>query len=164
MSEDGELQVEDLEIAEDDGAAEPAPKPKPAKPRPAKAKKDTKKKAQQKKRKGSGKKSTGGDGASVASHPRASAQIRAAKAWTALLGFALAGALSLKANVPPEQIGLRALGAGAAGYMIGWACAVTVWRQLLVAELRAKHEQLSRPPTQPAPSPAPEADETGAGG
>jgi hypothetical protein len=79
-------------------------------------------------------------GASVAAHPRAGAQVRRAKGWGALAGFMIAAYLSFQAGVPADQAGLRALVAGAAGYMVAWACSVTVWRHLMVAEMRAAAE------------------------
>ncbi len=80
-------------------------------------------------------------GASVANHPRARAAVRRAKGWGGLVGFAIAGYLSLKAGVPAADAGLRALGAGIAGRIIAWACAVAVWRHLVVAEIRAAYER-----------------------
>ena len=86
------------------------------------SKKDEKAGKEKKGKKGKG---TGG-GPSVANHPRARAQIRMAKGWGGLIGFVIAG--------------LRALAAGVAGYVVAWGCAVTVWRHLVVAELRAAAE------------------------
>ncbi|HEV3390968.1 MAG TPA: hypothetical protein VG057_18240, partial [Solirubrobacteraceae bacterium] len=43
------------------------------------------------------------------------------------------------------DVGMRALAAGIVGYMLAWMCAVTVWRHLVQAELRAALE-LSRAP------------------
>ena len=80
-------------------------------------------------------------GPSVANHPRASYQVRRAKGWGGIAGFAIAAYLSHKAGVPTVDIGLRAIVAGMVGYMLAWACAVTVWRHLLLAELRAAHER-----------------------
>lgn len=91
-------------------------------------------------------KKDGGDspaGASVANHPRARAQVRRAKGWGGLLGFGIAAYLSLKAGVPTADAGLRALGAGVAGYIVAWGCAVAVWRHLVVAEMRAAHESVN---------------------
>ena len=88
-----------------------------------------------------GKKGKGGAGASsgpsVAAHPRASYQVRKAKGWGGMAGFGIAAYLSHKAGVPIADLGLRAIIAGMVGYMLAWACAVTVWRQLVLAELRA---------------------------
>ncbi|HTP18810.1 MAG TPA: hypothetical protein VMJ65_04360 [Solirubrobacteraceae bacterium] len=77
---------------------------------------------------------------SVANHPRASYQVRRAKGWGGIAGFAIAGYLSYKAGVPTFEVGLRALVFGLVGYMLAWMCAVTVWRQLVLAELRAAVE------------------------
>lgn len=78
---------------------------------------------------------------SVAAYPRAREQVRRAKGWGGLAGFAIAAFLSLHASVPPEQVALRALAAGVVGYLLAWGCAVAVWRQLIVAELRAVAER-----------------------
>jgi hypothetical protein len=107
-------------------------------------------------------------GPSIAAHPRASYQVRRAKGWGGIAGFALAGYLSYKTGVPTFDIGLRAIVAGIIGYMLAWACAVTVWRHLELAELRAAHEHANPPdpdliparaepprPAAPAPDAAP---------
>ena len=78
---------------------------------------------------------------SVASYPRAREHVRRAKGWGGLGGFAIAAFLSLQASVPTEQVGLRALAAGVVGYLLAWGCAVAVWRQLIIAELRAVAER-----------------------
>ncbi len=82
---------------------------------------------------------------SVANHPRARYQVRRAKGWGGIAGFAIAAYLGYKAGVPTFDVGLRALVAGMVGYMLAWMCAVTVWRHLVLAELRAALE-----PTQAA--------------
>jgi hypothetical protein len=74
---------------------------------------------------------------SVANHPRAAAQVARAKAWAGLAGFLLVAFLSLRAGVPTADLLLRALAAGVAAYVLAWACAVAVWRHLVIAELRA---------------------------
>jgi hypothetical protein len=111
-------------------------------------------------------KSEATSGPSVAAHPRASYQVRRAKGWGGIAGFALAGYLSYKTGVPTFDVGLRAIVAGIVGYMLAWACAVTVWRHLVLAELRAAHERATTPdpdliparaePARPA-TPAPDA-------
>ncbi len=80
-------------------------------------------------------------GPSIAGHPRASYQVRRAKGWGGIAGFGIAAYLSHKAGVPTVDLGLRAVIAGVAGYMLAWACAVTVWRHLMLAELRALVER-----------------------
>jgi hypothetical protein len=105
-------------------------------------------------------------GPSVAAHPRASHQVRRAKGWGGVAGFGIAAYLSHKAGVPLVDLGLRAIIAGMVGYLLAWACAVTVWRQLVLAELRAAMERTSGPnpdviPARadaPKKSPPPEAE------
>jgi hypothetical protein len=89
--------------------------------------------------------SEGGIAPSVANHPRASYQVRRAKGWGGIAGFAIAGYLSYKAGVPTFDVGLRALVAGMVGYMLAWMCAVAVWRHLVLAELRAALERTEAP-------------------
>jgi hypothetical protein len=101
-------------------------------------------KQDKKKKKGKGSGDAAG-GPSVAAHPRASYQVRRAKGWGGIAGFALAGYFSYKAGVPTFDLGLRALIAGIVGYMLAWACAVTVWRHLVLAELRAAVDHASGP-------------------
>jgi hypothetical protein len=137
-----------------------------------KADKKPKDKKEKKDKKGKG----GADasaGPSVAAHPRASYQVRKAKGWGGMAGFGIAAYLSYKAGVPTVDLGLRAIIAGTVGYMLAWACAVTIWRQLVLAELRAAVERAA--PTNPdviparaeaakKPAPAPEAAAAPAGG
>ncbi len=80
-------------------------------------------------------------GFSVAANPRAAASIRRAKGWTGLAFFVIAGALSLQASVPVATAGERALIAGIAGYLLAWACSVTIWRQVMIAQLRKAAEE-----------------------
>lgn len=89
---------------------------------------------------------------SVANHPRARYQVRRAKGWGGIAGFVIAGYLSYKAGVPTFDVGLRALVFGIVGYMLSWMCAVTVWRHLVLAELRAavEHSQVPDPDLIPA--------------
>jgi uncharacterized oligopeptide transporter (OPT) family protein len=98
------------------------------------------------KEKGKDKKAKKGKGAesgslSVAGHPRAAAQVRKAKGWGGLAAFMITGYLSLSHGATADIAGMRALVAGVAGYVLAWGCAVMVWRQLMVAEIRAKVER-----------------------
>jgi len=95
-----------------------------------------------------GKKGEEGPPLSVARHPKAGPQVRRAKGWGGLTGFVVAAALSYQANVPPFEVALRALAVGVAGYVVAWACSVTVWRVLLAAELRLLYEQLYPEPVE----------------
>jgi len=94
-------------------------------------------------------------GPSIAAHPRASYQVRRAKGWGGIAGFALAAYFSYKAGVPTADLGLRALIAGIVGYMLAWMCAVTVWRHLVLAELRAAAEGAAGPDPDLIPARAP---------
>ena len=96
-------------------------------------------------------------GPSVASHPRARYQVRRAKGWGGIAGFAIAAYLGYQAGIPTVDVGERALAAGIVGYMLAWACAVTVWRHLVLAELKAaieRHEAAPDPDLIPARAPA----------
>jgi hypothetical protein len=95
---------------------------------------------------------TAGPATSVARHPKATDQVRRVKGFAGLAGFVGAAALSYQANVPPLQVGLRALGVGVACFLVAWFCAVTVWRVLVSAELRAHYEELYPPPPPESPS------------
>lgn len=108
----------------------------------AKTEKDAKGKGDKKGKKG--KKTKGGEGASIANHPRAKASIRRAKGWAGLTGFAIAALVSVQASVPLFDAGLRALGAGVVGYMLAWWVGVMVWRQLILAEQKAAYELIER--------------------
>jgi hypothetical protein len=127
--------------------------------------KDEKKDKKDKKKKGAD--GASGAGPSVANHPRARYQVRRAKGWGGIAGFAIAGYLSYKAGVPTFDVGLRALVFGMVGYMLAWMCAVTVWRHLVLAELRAalEHGQTPDPDLIPAraqrPAPAADAAQSG---
>lgn len=110
------------------------------------SKKDDKAKdAEKKDKKGKKGKVDASAGPSVAAHPRGSYHVRRAKGWGGVAGFAIAAYMSYKAGVPTVDLGMRALIAGMVGYMLAWACAVTVWRQLVLAELRAAVERTAGP-------------------
>jgi hypothetical protein len=129
--------------------AEPAPgvqdAPKAAKAgkdaKGAKAGKDAKGAKDAKQAKGSDAQESGGDGPSVAAHPRAARAVARAKGWGGLLGFALGGYLSLPTNTVAAA-GLRALVAGLVCYVAVWAGAVFVWRRLVVLEIKSREQEL----------------------
>ena len=103
----------------------------------AKNKSDAKgKKGDKKGKKGKG----SADGISVAGHPHAAAQVRRAKGFGGVSFFLITAYFSFKAGVPADQVAVRALIAGIGGYLLAWMCAVTVWRQLVLAELRSALE------------------------
>lgn len=78
---------------------------------------------------------------SVAAHPRARVSIRRIRARTALAAFGIVLFLSLNAGVPGQEAALRALVAGLVGNLAGWACALAVWRSLVMAELELAREK-----------------------
>ena len=67
--------------------------------------------------------------------------IRRIRGWTAIAAFAIVLLLTLNAGVPGQEAALRALVAGLVGNLAGWACALAVWRQLVLAELRVAEER-----------------------
>jgi hypothetical protein len=99
--------------------------------------KEAKAKPAKGKAKGKAPATTGEPLPSVAAHPRAGAQIARVKAWGGLGGFALTAYLSWRAGVPIPNLLLRAIAGGVVGWLVLWAGAVTVWRHLVIAELRA---------------------------
>jgi hypothetical protein len=126
----------------------------------AKNDKSKKAKGDKKAKKGKG----AADGISVAGHPRAAAQVRRAKGFGGVTFFLITAYLSYKAQVPPDQLAARALIGGIGGYMLAWMCSVTVWRHLVLAELRAAIES-GRAKMEPAtPSGAPAVDDVAAPG
>jgi PilZ domain len=73
-------------------------------------------------------------GPSVAAHPRAALHVARAKGWAGLAGFLVGGYLSLPTTTLAVA-GLRALVAGIICYVVAWAGAVFVWRQLVILEI-----------------------------
>jgi hypothetical protein len=73
---------------------------------------------------------------SIAAHPRARASIRRIRARTGLAAFGIVFFLALGADVSGQEAALRALVGGLAGNLIGWACALAIWRQIVVQEVR----------------------------
>ena len=79
----------------------------------------------------------------LASHPRASRHIAAAKGWGGTLGFIVVGLLSLQAGSDAFDAGLRALAGGIGLYLLAWFGAVTIWRELAVAEVEAARRRIA---------------------
>jgi hypothetical protein len=94
-----------------------------------------------KKKKDKGKETPGAANAvqavSIAAHPRAKASIRRTRARVALAAFGIVLFLSLNAGVTGQEAAMRALVGGLAGNLIGWGCALAVWRQIVVQEVRS---------------------------
>jgi hypothetical protein len=81
------------------------------------------------------------DVVTVAHHPRAKASIRRTRARTALFAFVLVLFLSYQGGVPGQEAVLRALLAGIVGNLLAWACALALWRQIVVQEVRTIEEE-----------------------
>jgi hypothetical protein len=79
---------------------------------------------------------------SVANHPRARRHISLAKGWGGLVPFAIVLYMSWSAGVPLADAALRALMFGVAGTLLARAAAVTVWRELVLAELEAARRRI----------------------
>lgn len=118
---------------------EEAPPAKKAKQDPKGGKKGKDKKGKDKK----GKKGKSSGGLSVSAHPRARAAVRRAKGFGGLVGFVLTAFIAHSAGLTAAQVLERALLVGIGGYLLAWACAVTVWRHLVLAEVRAALERSS---------------------
>jgi hypothetical protein len=72
----------------------------------------------------------------LADHPRAGGAIRRAKAWGGLLGLALTALGGYLHGSTSFDTGLHALAGGVVGYLLTWAAAIAVWRQIVVSETR----------------------------
>lgn len=74
-------------------------------------------------------------GLRLTDHPRAQRAIGAVKGWGGLVGFVAGILLGTRAGLPTSDAVLRGLGLGVVAYLIAWAGAVVVWRQLARAEV-----------------------------
>jgi hypothetical protein len=80
----------------------------------------------------------------LATHPRAPRHIAAAKGWGGLLGFLFVGWFSHAAGATVLESGLRAIAGGAALYVLAWAGAVAIWREVAMAEVeRARRRAMA---------------------
>jgi hypothetical protein len=82
------------------------------------------------------------DGICVAGHPRSARAVRRAKGWGGVAGVVLCTALALGAHLPLFDALLRGLAGGLVTYLVVWALALAVARQLVVAEVRARYEDV----------------------
>jgi hypothetical protein len=73
----------------------------------------------------------------LSEHPRARRQIKSARAWGALGGFALASYTAWHAGLPFFDVVLRGIEWGVIAYVAVWAAVQQIWRHLAVAEVRA---------------------------
>jgi hypothetical protein len=68
--------------------------------------------------------------------------VRRAKGWGGVGGVALCTVLALGAHLPTFDLLLRGLAGGIVGYLVVWALALAVARQLVVAEVRARYAEV----------------------
>ncbi|WP_354699821.1 hypothetical protein DSM112329_00079 [Paraconexibacter sp. AEG42_29] len=78
----------------------------------------------------------------LADHPRATGQIRTVRSWVSLVAFLVVLVFSLRAGASLEDGLLRAMEAGAIGYLIAWAAMVVAWRQLAQAEIESARRRI----------------------
>jgi hypothetical protein len=76
-------------------------------------------------------------------HPHAHVQIQRLRAWAGIGALALTIFLSLRAGVPTADAWLRGLAGGLVAFMVTWAVAVVVWRQLALAQVEAGRRRLA---------------------
>lgn len=86
----------------------------------------------------------GQSGICVADHPRSASAVRRAKGYGGLLGAILAIVLARSAHLPLLDAMVRGLAGGIVGYVVLWAVAVAVARQLVIAEVRRRYAELTR--------------------
>lgn len=82
------------------------------------------------------------DGLRLTDHPRAKRMIATAKGWGGLGGFGLGFLLAQRAGLPLADALLRALQVGIVAYLLTWAAAVVVWKQIARAEVEQLHRIL----------------------
>jgi hypothetical protein len=80
----------------------------------------------------------GADDVKVSAHPRAARSIPRIKSYGGLAGFALMAWLSHRSGTDFVHLVLRAIIGGMVAYVVTWAAAVYIWRQIVLAEIRAK--------------------------
>jgi hypothetical protein len=77
----------------------------------------------------------------ISDHPVAARQIARVRAWAALAGFVVTFLLSRRAGLPFPECGARAIVAGVICRVVAWAVVVSVWRQLIPAQVSAIHRR-----------------------
>ena len=77
----------------------------------------------------------------ISEHPVAARQIARVRAWAALIGFVVGFWLSRRAGLPVPESGARAIAAGVVLRLLAWAAIVSLWRQLIPAEIEARRRR-----------------------
>lgn len=78
---------------------------------------------------------------SIAQHPRAARQVRQVRQAAGLIGFLLAGWMSMSTDTLAGTL-LRALLAGVVCQVVVWGAAVVLFRHLILAEIRSREQAL----------------------
>jgi uncharacterized membrane protein YccC len=78
----------------------------------------------------------------ISHYPKAQQQINNAKAWGGLVLFLLIGFVSMQQGLPAFTVGVRALVAGMIGYIVAWAIALVVWRQVAINEVESLRKRM----------------------
>jgi hypothetical protein len=80
---------------------------------------------------------------SLAQNPAAKRSIAKLKAGSGLVAFVVVAWFSYAAGVDTFEVGVRALGAGMAAYLAGWAFGIALWKRLLIhqAKMTVKRRQ-----------------------
>ena len=68
--------------------------------------------------------------------------VRRAKGWGGVGGVVLCTLLALGAHLPMFDTLLRGLAGGIVAYLVVWALALAVARQLVIAEVRARYAEV----------------------
>jgi hypothetical protein len=71
-------------------------------------------------------------------HPKAAGSIRRAKARGGLAGFLIAALGSWAHGAVPATVVVHGLEGGMVAYLVCWFAAVTIWRNVVRAEVRAE--------------------------
>jgi hypothetical protein len=71
----------------------------------------------------------------LSAHPRARRHIATAKGWGGIAGFAIVFWLSHRAHMSFAEASVHAVIGGMAISLLAWAGAVTIWREIAVAEV-----------------------------
>jgi len=79
----------------------------------------------------------------LSAHPRARRHIATAKGWGGLVGFALVFWLSYRAHMSFAEASVHAVIGGMALSMLLWAGAVTIWREIAVAEVERARRMMA---------------------
>jgi hypothetical protein len=77
----------------------------------------------------------------VSDHPVAARQIARARAWAAVVGFIVTFWLSRHAGLPFPESGARAIAVGLVCRVLAWAAVVSVWRQVIPAQIAAAYRR-----------------------